>query len=149
MLVLAKFHQHLAEPLGFLMCGCLLARCTVVGGEALENTSTATSIRSNGNDDFVVTDAPFAETKEQLLGFYVVECEDLEQAIETAKALNPGIRCVVRTHNEQEAERLVGSSAVAQAARAMAPGAALAGRDPSPPEEPGASLATCSVIRST
>ena len=35
MLVLAEFHQHLAEPLGFLQCRCLLARRTVSGGETL------------------------------------------------------------------------------------------------------------------
>ena len=35
----------------------------------------------------VVTDGPFAETKEQLLGFYVVECASIEQALETARDL--------------------------------------------------------------
>ena len=35
----------------------------------------------------VVTDGPFAETKEQLLGFYVVECASIEQALETAREL--------------------------------------------------------------
>ena len=48
-------------------------------------TTAATTIRKGA--EALVLDGPFAETKEQLLGFYVVECEDLEQAIETAKAL--------------------------------------------------------------
>jgi hypothetical protein len=48
-------------------------------------TTTATSIR-HGKDP-VVLDGPFAETKEQLLGFFIVECESLEQAIETGKDL--------------------------------------------------------------
>jgi hypothetical protein len=48
-------------------------------------TTTATHIRS-GNDPAVI-DGPFAETKEQLLGFYVVDCTSLEDAIETAKLL--------------------------------------------------------------
>jgi hypothetical protein len=48
-------------------------------------TTTATTVRKG--KEAVVIDGPFAETKEQLLGFYIVECESLEQAIETAKEL--------------------------------------------------------------
>jgi hypothetical protein len=52
----------------------------ILGGEALEPTSTATSIRGD-----VVTDGPFAETKEALGGFYLIEARDLDHAIEIAK----------------------------------------------------------------
>jgi hypothetical protein len=55
-------------------------------------TTAATTLRKD-TDPPLVLDGPFAETKEQLLGFFVVECEDLDQALETAKALgaaNPG-----------------------------------------------------------
>jgi hypothetical protein len=45
-------------------------------------TTTATSLRKGR--DTVVLDGPFAETKEQLLGFYVVECATLEEALEIA-----------------------------------------------------------------
>jgi hypothetical protein len=48
-------------------------------------TTTATTVRKG--KEAIVLDGPFAETKEQLLGFYVVECDSLEQAIETAKDL--------------------------------------------------------------
>jgi hypothetical protein len=48
-------------------------------------TTTATHIRT-GSDPAVI-DGPFAETKEQLLGFYVVDCPTLEEAISTAKLL--------------------------------------------------------------
>jgi hypothetical protein len=48
-------------------------------------TTTATHIRAG--KDPVVIDGPFAETKEQLLGFYVVDCSSLEEAIATAKLL--------------------------------------------------------------
>ena len=48
-------------------------------------TTTATTVRKG--KESVVLDGPFAETKEQLLGFYVVECASLEQAIDTAKDL--------------------------------------------------------------
>ena len=48
-------------------------------------TTTATTIRKGKEP--VVLDGPFAETKEQLLGFYVVECANLDEAIEAAKEL--------------------------------------------------------------
>jgi hypothetical protein len=51
----------------------------------LMTTSTATTVRKG--KDSIVLDGPFAETKEQLLGFYLVECESLEQAIEAARDL--------------------------------------------------------------
>ncbi len=46
-------------------------------------TTTATTLRKGKEP--VVLDGPFAETKEQLLGLFIVECASLEQAIETAK----------------------------------------------------------------
>ena len=52
----------------------------MVGGNALQPTATATSIR-----DDVVTDGPFAETKEALGGFYLIEARDLDHALEIAK----------------------------------------------------------------
>jgi len=48
-------------------------------------TTAATTLRKGG--EAMVIDGPFAETKEQLLGFYIIECETLEQAIEDAKEL--------------------------------------------------------------
>jgi hypothetical protein len=57
------------------------------GGEALQPTSTATTIRPDANGKFIVTDAPFAETKEALGGFYLVEAKDLDAAIAIAKQI--------------------------------------------------------------
>jgi hypothetical protein len=48
-------------------------------------TTTATTLRKG--HESIVLDGPFAETKEQLLGFFIVECASLEQAIDTAKEL--------------------------------------------------------------
>jgi hypothetical protein len=48
-------------------------------------TSTATTVRKGATP--LVIDGPFAETKEQLLGFYVVDCDDLTHAIEIAQEL--------------------------------------------------------------
>ncbi|WP_040815848.1 YciI family protein [Nocardia concava] len=55
------------------------------GGNALEYSHTATSIRPDGAGGFVVTDGPFAETKEQLGGYYVIEAADLDEAIARAQ----------------------------------------------------------------
>jgi hypothetical protein len=52
----------------------------IVGGDALQPTATATSIRGD-----VVTDGPFAETKEALGGYYLIEAKDLDQALDVAK----------------------------------------------------------------
>jgi hypothetical protein len=54
-----------------------------VAGEALDSTDTATSVRIQDGRT-VVTDGPFAETKEALGGFYLLECKDLDEAIEMA-----------------------------------------------------------------
>jgi hypothetical protein len=52
----------------------------MLGGNALQPTSTATSIRGD-----VVTDGPFAETKEALGGYYLIEARDLDHALEIGK----------------------------------------------------------------
>ncbi|MEA2498340.1 MAG: hypothetical protein QOH26_745 [Actinomycetota bacterium] len=52
------------------------------GGEQLSLTSVTTVEAKNGKT--VTTDGPFAETKEQLAGFYVIECDSLDQALEAA-----------------------------------------------------------------
>jgi hypothetical protein len=48
-------------------------------------TTAAMTVREGR--ELVVLDGPFAETKEQLLGFYIIECDSLEQAIDAAKKL--------------------------------------------------------------
>jgi len=60
---------------------------TVVGGNALEASSTATSVRARGGANHAVTDGPFVETKEALGGYYLIEAKDLDQAIAFAKIL--------------------------------------------------------------
>jgi hypothetical protein len=57
----------------------------IVGGNALQPTSTATVVRSDGAGGFTVTDGPFVETKEALGGYYLVEAADLDEAIALAK----------------------------------------------------------------
>ena len=61
-----------------------------IASEALQPVSTATTVRVR-NGKVSVTDGPFAETKEQLGGFYVVDCKDLDEAIEWAAKI-PGAK---------------------------------------------------------
>jgi hypothetical protein len=55
-----------------------------VSGEGLQPTPTATTMRVVGGER-ILTDGPFAETKEQLGGFYVLECKDLDDALAWAE----------------------------------------------------------------
>jgi hypothetical protein len=57
-----------------------------LGGEALEPVSTATTVRVR-NGKVSSTDGPFAETKEQLGGFYLIEARDLNDAIQVASKI--------------------------------------------------------------
>jgi hypothetical protein len=63
--------------------GEMLKRNLLTSGEALQPTSTATTIRVRNGQTFV-TDGPFAETKEQLAGYYVLNCKDLDEAMAMA-----------------------------------------------------------------
>ncbi len=60
------------------------------GGAPLEQSTTATTVRVR-NGKTVVTDGPFAETKEQLGGYYLVEAKDLDEAISIAARI-PGAK---------------------------------------------------------
>ena len=70
-----KGHQVFAEQNG----------PAIRGGNALQPTGTTTSIRPDGTGGFVVTDGPFAETKEALGGYYLIEAADLDEALALAK----------------------------------------------------------------
>jgi hypothetical protein len=55
-----------------------------LAGEALQDTSQATTVRVR-DGGAMTTDGPFAETKEQLGGFYLLECDNLDDALEAAR----------------------------------------------------------------
>jgi hypothetical protein len=55
------------------------------GGNALQPTGTATSVRKDASGGFAVTDGPFAETKEALGGYYLIEADDLDEALRIAR----------------------------------------------------------------
>jgi hypothetical protein len=58
----------------------------MVAGDALQPTSNATTVRVRG-DEQLVTDGPFAETKEQLGGYYLIEADSDEEALEWASEI--------------------------------------------------------------
>jgi hypothetical protein len=59
----------------------------VVASEHLQPTQTATVVREDGAGGHLVTDGPYAETKEALGGFYIIEVSDLDAALAVAKRL--------------------------------------------------------------
>jgi hypothetical protein len=67
---------------GFRQSGLLIA------AEALQPVETATTVRVR-NGKMAITDGPFAETKEQLAGFYLIEARDLNEAIQAASKIPP------------------------------------------------------------
>jgi hypothetical protein len=91
-------------------------RGVFLGGEALEQTRTATTVRVKDGQK-QVTDGPFAETKEALGGFYLLECRDLDEAIEWAEKM-PGaqrgaieIRPIWEVPREYDAQQAQGAAA--------------------------------------
>lgn len=76
-------YNHFGEVAG--------AAGVIGGGEALQPTMTATTVHVVGGKggDVVTTDGPFAETKEALGGFYLLDCADLDEAIRWAAQI-PG-----------------------------------------------------------
>lgn len=59
-----------------------------IASEALQSVETATTVRLR-NGKVSITDGPFAETKEQLAGFYLIEAKDLNEAIQLAAKIPP------------------------------------------------------------
>jgi hypothetical protein len=75
-------HECAACGIGFRDSGVLIA------AEALQPVETATTVRVR-NGKLSITDGPFAETKEQLAGFYLIEAPDLNEAIQVASKIPP------------------------------------------------------------
>lgn len=60
-------------------------KVSIRGGNALQSTASATSIRTDGSGRSAITDGAFAETKEALGGYYLIEAADLDEALRIAK----------------------------------------------------------------
>ena len=75
-----------------------------LGGEGLQPSATATTVRIEESGDHIVSDGPFAETKEQLGGYYLLACKDLDEALAWAKRIPmPGGGVEVRPVMDYEA----------------------------------------------
>jgi hypothetical protein len=75
-----------------------------VAGEGLQPSSTATTVAIQEAGDPIVSDGPFAETKEQLGGFYLLDCKDLDDVLAWAKRIPmPGGTVEVRPVMDYEA----------------------------------------------
>ena len=74
--------EEMAEYGAFSQAAATIIR----GGAALFPTATATTVRVSGGKggDVLTTDGPYAETKEVLTGFFLLECADLDEAIAAA-----------------------------------------------------------------
>jgi hypothetical protein len=68
--------------------GGLVERGLMLAGNALQPVATATTVRLR-DGQVQVTDGPFAETREQLAGFYLIDAQHLDQAIEIAAGIPP------------------------------------------------------------
>jgi hypothetical protein len=77
--------EHAAEMKEYVAFG-QAATAVVKGGHALYPTATATTVTVRGGKggDVLTSDGPYAETKEALTGFYLLECADLDEAVEVA-----------------------------------------------------------------
>jgi hypothetical protein len=64
-------------------------RGILVAGDPLQSSATATTVRVE-HDKALITDGPYAETKEQLAGYYILECRDLDEALAWAAKIPTG-----------------------------------------------------------
>ena len=89
-----------------------------IASEALQSVHTATTVRIR-NGKMSITDGPFAETKEQLAGFYMIEARDLNEAIQIASKIPPArvgsievrpIRPIRETVAQAESQKSAGAT---------------------------------------
>ena len=86
----------------------------MLGGDGLQPVATATTVRVR-DDERLLTDGPYAETKEQLGGFYLLECKDLDEAIEWASKIPGAETGSVEVRPVMDYEAMQASSASAAA----------------------------------
>jgi hypothetical protein len=80
----------------------MAARGTLLASEQLRGTETATTVRCWDGGDVMITDGPFAETKEQLGGFWIVQAADLDAALDWAAKAAVACRLPVEVRPFQE-----------------------------------------------
>jgi hypothetical protein len=86
------------------------ARGALIGGERLQPSSTATTVRVR-DGALVIADGPFAETREQIGGLFLVECRDLDEAIDLAALIPAAHFGTVEVRPLRERQRPPGGDA--------------------------------------
>jgi hypothetical protein len=86
-----------------------------LGGEGLQPIATATTVRVR-DDERMLTDGPYAETKEQLGGYYLLECKDLDDALNWAARIPEAKTGAVEVRPVMDYEALSGQAAGAESA---------------------------------
>lgn len=76
----------------------------ILDGDALQEVATATTVRVR-NGKTLMTDGPFAETKEQLGGYYLIRCDNLDEAVEIASHIPDAVRGSIEVRPITESER--------------------------------------------
>ena len=107
--IAASFEAHGA------FAGAAGAAGVLVGGEGLQPIATATTVRVR-DDERMLTDGPYAETKEQLGGYYLLECKDLDDALNWAAQIPEAKTGAVEVRPVMDYEALEGQSAGAESA---------------------------------
>ncbi len=107
--IAASFEAHGA------FAGAAGAAGVLVGGEGLQPIATATTVRVR-DDERMLTDGPYAETKEQLGGYYLLECKDLDDALNWAAQIPEAKTGAVEVRPVMDYEALEGQNAGAESA---------------------------------
>ena len=87
----------------------------MLGGEGLQPVATATTLRIR-DDERMLTDGPYAETKEQLGGYYLFECKDLDEALDWAAKIPEARTGAVEVRPVMDYDALQAQSAGAESA---------------------------------
>ena len=85
----------------------------ILGGEGLQSSSTATTVKVRDGET-ITTDGPFAETREQLGGYYLVDVKDLDEAIHWAAKIPDAARGTVEVRPVMDYEAMGNADAHAQ-----------------------------------
>ena len=86
---MAEKDLHAVPESECVACGAALRQSgQLIAAEALQSARTSKTVRLRGGK-VTITDGPFAETKEQLAGFYLIDAKDLNDAIDVASKIPP------------------------------------------------------------
>ncbi|MGZ4816041.1 MAG: YciI family protein, partial [Terriglobales bacterium] len=95
-------------------------RGILLGANPLKPSTTATTVRRTADGKPLITDGPFAETKEQLAGYYLLDCKDLDEAISYAQKIP--LRCAAGNVGGVEIRPVMPFSEIQQALEVLMAG---------------------------